>query len=54
MVKISGVVSGSPAERAGVIPCDCLVSINNHPVRDVLDYMFYAAEENVTLEKRGI
>lgn len=50
MVKISGVVSGSPAERAGVIPCDCLVSINNHPVRDVLDYMFYAAEENVTLE----
>ena len=50
MVKISGVVSGSPAERAGVIPCDCLVSINNHPVRDVLDYMFYAAEENVALE----
>lgn len=50
MVKISKVESGSPAERAGILSGDLLVKISGNPVKDVLDYMFYAADEAVELE----
>lgn len=49
MVPITQVNPGSPAEKAGISPGERLVSINGHRVRDVLDYMFYAAETQVTL-----
>ncbi|MBQ8011204.1 MAG: DUF512 domain-containing protein [Oscillospiraceae bacterium] len=55
MVKITGVVKGSPADRTGIADGDILVSMNGHAVCDVLDYMFYAAETQVqlVLERSG-
>lgn len=49
MVTITGIVEGSPAELAGIEAGDILISMNGHSVRDVLDYMFYAAEASVEL-----
>ena len=39
-----------PADLAGVQPGDLLRTINGHPVRDLVDYQFYAAEEELLLE----
>ena len=50
MVKINNVIIGSPAEKAGVQSGDQLKSINGHDVKDVLDYMYYAAETSVEIE----
>lgn len=46
-VQITGVSPQSHADRAGIKAGDRLISINGHEIADVLDYMFYAAE-NVT------
>ena len=50
MVKINSVADGSPAGRCGVREGDLLSAINGHKVKDVLDYMYYAAETSVTLD----
>jgi len=50
MVKINSVMHGSPAYRHGIKEGDILLNINGHPIRDVLDYMYYAADTNVKLE----
>ncbi|MBE6862457.1 MAG: DUF512 domain-containing protein [Ruminococcus sp.] len=50
MVEICGVDAGTAAEKAGIQKGDALISVNGHIVRDVLDYMYYAAEEKVRLE----
>ena len=49
------VVPESPADLAGVQPGDLLRTINDNPVRDLLDYQFYAAEEELLLgiERNG-
>lgn len=49
MVKIFEVENKSRASRAGILAGDVLISINNNPINDVLDYRFYLAERNVTL-----
>lgn len=49
MVKISSVMHGSPADKAGVESGDILVEINGHNIKDVLDYMYYAADTDITL-----
>ncbi|HAJ96224.1 MAG TPA: radical SAM protein [Ruminococcus sp.] len=49
MVTITGIISGSPADKVGVKAGMLLISINGHSVRDVLDYMFYASETEVNL-----
>ena len=43
------------ADLAGVQPGDLLKAINGRPVRDLLDYQFYASEERLTLgiERNG-
>jgi putative radical SAM enzyme (TIGR03279 family) len=50
LVEIFDVLSGSEAERAGIRRGDYLISINGHPVLDVLDYSFYITERYVTLK----
>lgn len=50
MVTIKSVIPGSAANKCGAAAGDILVKINNHPVRDVLDYMFYAADDTLDLE----
>ncbi|HEX6542395.1 MAG TPA: DUF512 domain-containing protein [Ktedonobacterales bacterium] len=49
------VVPESPADLAGVHPGDLLQTINGNPVRDLVDYQFYAAEEELLLgiERNG-
>ncbi len=53
MVKIKDVERGSYAERAGILPGDTLVSINENEICDVLDYRFYLAERSVTLRLKS-
>ena len=50
MVKITEVVPGTLADRAGIQAGDILVSINGNPIRDVLDYRFYLAEKELELQ----
>ncbi|MCQ2414370.1 MAG: DUF512 domain-containing protein [Clostridia bacterium] len=49
MVKITEVVPGSLGERHGVRAGDFLISVNNNPIGDVLDYRFYLTERSVAL-----
>ena len=49
MVRITSVVSGSPADRAGVAPGDELISVNGNNINDVLDYRFYVNEPRLSL-----
>ncbi len=46
---IAAVAEGSIAEREGVRPGDQMVSINGHVLRDVIDYRFYGAEEELEI-----
>lgn len=50
MIKINNVIADSPADKCGIIKGDFLVTINQHEINDVLDYMFYAAEVDPTLK----
>jgi putative radical SAM enzyme (TIGR03279 family) len=43
------VVEGSPADRAGIQPGDLIRTINGHVIRDLVDYRFYVAEEELTI-----
>ena len=51
---IVDVQKNSPAEKAGFLPGDVLISINGEKIIDILDYRFLAAEASFTAEvKRG-
>jgi putative radical SAM enzyme (TIGR03279 family) len=43
------VIPDSPADLAGVQPGDLLRSLNGQPIRDLVDYRFYQAEEELAL-----
>ncbi len=43
------IVEGSPADRAGIQPGDLIRTINGHLIRDLVDYRFYVAEEELTI-----
>ncbi len=49
MVTIKTVLPGSAAACAKIQDNDVLVSINDHPIRDVLDYRFYLTDTSVRL-----
>lgn len=49
-VQILFVDPNSIAGRQGVLANDTLISVNGHPIRDVLDYDFYTTEKNIRLE----
>ncbi len=47
--KISSVTPDSLGEELGLKAGDSLISINDHPIIDVIDYMFYEAAEELSL-----
>jgi len=53
---VSAVRPGAIAEEMGIEPGDRIVSINGHRLRDVIDYQFYRADEQLTLvvERSGL
>ena len=48
-VRIYAVTSGSPAEKAGILPDDRIVSINGESILDEIDYQALSAERNLTI-----
>lgn len=53
MVRITEVIAGSLAERAGILAGDTLISIDNNEINDVLDYRFYLTNRIVNLSLSG-
>ena len=49
MVKITGIIKNSPVSAYDVTSGDFLISINGHDIHDVLDYMYYASEDTVSI-----
>ncbi|MEN6371483.1 MAG: DUF512 domain-containing protein [Armatimonadota bacterium] len=47
--KVAKIESRSIAEEAGILPGDIVVSINGHPISDIIDYRFYLADEDINL-----
>ncbi|MCR4402239.1 MAG: DUF512 domain-containing protein [Firmicutes bacterium] len=47
---VSRVEAGSIADEAGIVPGDRLVAVNGRQVRDVLEYRFLCADEELSLE----
>jgi len=43
------VVPESPADRAGIQPGDLIRTINGQTIRDLVDYRFYVADEELTI-----
>ncbi|MCS7164199.1 MAG: DUF512 domain-containing protein [Thermodesulfovibrio sp.] len=54
-VKVESVLPKSPAHKVGIQAGDRILSINKHPIKDVLDLMFYADEEflKIIVERDG-
>lgn len=48
-VVVSAVGRSTPAARAGVRTGDRILSINGHPLRDAIDFQFYAAADHLRL-----
>jgi putative radical SAM enzyme (TIGR03279 family) len=49
---VVAVEPGSLADELGVRPGDELLAVNHHPVQDVIDVQFYAAEDSLELRIR--
>ena len=52
MLEILAVEPGSIAEELELEAGDCLLTVNGRPVRDLLDYQLYEADEELLLEVR--
>ena len=47
--KIICVAENSIGEELGIKPGDSLISMNDHPVCDIIDYMYYEASTDLSL-----
>lgn len=50
MVEVSFVVKDSPADKAGLLAHDRIISVNGNPINDGLDYYFYTTEKALVIE----
>ncbi len=50
MIKVAAIESGSQAQKAGLLPGDKLLRINEEEIRDRLDFEFYRSEEYLDIE----
>ena len=50
MVRVTDVTENTPAYNAKIEVGDFIVTINGNEINDVLDYMFYIAEEKLDIE----
>ena len=48
--RITQVDEGSRADAAGICPGDVLVSVNGHPIRDIIDYEYHVSSFTTRLE----
>lgn len=48
--RIEMIIRGSIAEELEIEPGDILLSINNHPINDILDYKFYSQDDYLQVE----
>lgn len=46
---VSSIKKGSLAEAAGVLSGDEILSVNGHPLRDIIDYRFHSATERLRM-----
>jgi NifB/MoaA-like Fe-S oxidoreductase len=46
---VAAVMPGSLSDEIGIEPGDRIIEVNGQPLRDVLDFHFYAADEEVIL-----
>jgi putative radical SAM enzyme (TIGR03279 family) len=46
---VSAVEPGTLADQVGLRPGDVVLAVNDYPLRDVIDFRFYAAEEEIEL-----
>jgi putative radical SAM enzyme (TIGR03279 family) len=51
-LQIEDIHPGGLAEKSGFHAGDMLLSINSHKLRDVIDFVFYSADEDLTIEAR--
>ncbi|HLN90237.1 MAG TPA: DUF512 domain-containing protein, partial [Patescibacteria group bacterium] len=51
-VRVEAVTPGSPAERAGIVAGDRILSVSDHPVEDLLDLHFLTSRNRFTLAWR--
>ena len=49
MIEIKKVHDDSIASELGLQPGDQVVSVNQHPINDEIDFRFYSAEEKIEL-----
>ncbi len=49
---VSAVEPGALADQMGLRPGDVILAVNDYPLRDVIDFRFYSAEEKVELQVR--
>lgn len=51
---IAKVASGSIADEMEIAPGDLLISINGHPINDILDYQFYTQDDYIVMEIKKV
>lgn len=49
-IEIESVLPGGPADKAGLKPGDVLLSVNSHPLRDAIDFMFFRSVSRLVVE----
>ncbi len=50
--EIEKVLPGSPAHLAGIAERDTVLSVNEHKIEDIIDFMFYSDDEELNITTR--